>query len=545
MSHGHPDGGRCVTRENNENRLEQSLALEIRFAAPRDRPVERLVESLAALLPLRRRRMARRRITFLDTPDGRIARAGACLTATADAGGHRIEWRHGDVLARCTLGSALQFAWDIPDGRVRQRIDPVVGMRRLLPVAEIDPDGVLLDVMDATGKTVARVDIVAGRARAAKPRSPWRTFRPFLTLRALRGYDEACAGPIAIVESRPGLERSDCTLQGHVLQAIGADVPSDVSAYRVALEPGMSADAGWLRMQRELLRIVGANHAGVLSGLDSVFLRDFRAGVRRALALFGQMKGVLPQAEIDDLRAELDWLLQVTAPARDLDVLVCGLRAAPDGLDPGEPSTMLAYLEEERARTQQALAEHLTSERYRQLIDRWTEVLSRDPGHEPAAVDGALPLGPSVAQRAWRLYERVRAAVERVRGDTPAAELQGIRTEAAKLCDLLEAATGLFDPDAASALLQAVKPLETALGEYDAACRQESRLRRYAAMPLEATPERALVRGVFESLADRAARHAAGLRQLVNQQLLRFGEPANRRAFARVLHMEHTTELTS
>ena len=122
------------------------MALETRYAARQDWPVERLVESLAALLAVRRRRIARQRITFLDTVDGRVGRAGACLTSTADAGGNRIQWRQGDVRVGCTLSGVLRFAWDLPPGAVRQRIEPIIQGRRLLPLAEAEQDGVVLDV---------------------------------------------------------------------------------------------------------------------------------------------------------------------------------------------------------------------------------------------------------------------------------------------------------------------------------------------------------------------------------------------------------------
>jgi hypothetical protein len=111
------------------------LALETRYAARRDWPVERLAASLAALPTVRRRPITRQRITFFDTPDGRVGRVGACLTLTADAVGMRLQWRQGALRVGCTLGGMVQFAWDLPRGTVRQRIEPIVEMRRLLPLA--------------------------------------------------------------------------------------------------------------------------------------------------------------------------------------------------------------------------------------------------------------------------------------------------------------------------------------------------------------------------------------------------------------------------
>jgi CHAD domain-containing protein len=519
------------------------LALETRYAARRDWPVERLVESLAALLTVRRRPIRRRRITFLDTPDGRVGRAGACLTWTADADGNRLQWRQGNLRVGCALGGMVQFAWDLPQGAVRQRIEQVIEMRRLLPLAEAEQDGVLLDVLDQTRKTIARLDIVAGRARAPQRRSPWQPFQPFLTLNALRGYDAQCAGPIAIIESRPGIERSDLALQGHVLRAIGASLPQDVSAYRVELEPMVRADIGSLRMQRELLRIITANHAGVLTGLDGEFLHDFRVGLRRSRTLLGQIQGVLPQAEVDHFKTELSWLGRVTGPARDLDVLLLGLRAAAKTLNEDQCRLILARLEQARAEAQHALAVQLTSERYRLMANRWKEFLCRDVPVYPGDGCGALPLVTVVSQRAWWLYRRTLSGIEHVRSDTPAHELHRIRIDAKKLRYLIDAAASLYDPADLTIVLRALNRLQSVLGEFNDACVQASWLRRCAGMPHETERDAALVRRAAEALADLADRRAEELRKAANQPLLRFGESATRVAFARVFHIEHLTEL--
>ena len=519
------------------------MALEVRYAARRDWPVERIVESLAALLTVRRRTIARQRITFLDTFDGRVSRAGACLTLTADAGGNRLQWRQGNLRVSCVLGGVVQFAWDLPHGFMRQRIEPVIEMRRLLPLAEAEQDGVRLEVMDETRKTIARLSVVAGRARAPERRSPWQAFRSFLTLNALRGYDQQCAGTIAIIESRPGIERSELALQGHVLSAIGANSPHDVSEFCVELEPMVRADVGALRMHRELLRIMIANHAGVLTNLDSEFLHDFRVGVRRSRSLLGQIKGVLPQAEVDHFKGELSWLGRVTGPTRDLDVLLLGLRSPSKDLNEDQHRALLAQLEQERARAQQAPAEQLTSERYRLLVEQWQDFLLQDPRANPGDGRGALPLVTVVSQRAWRLYRRTLSGIEHVRIDTPAHVLHQIRIDAKKLRYLIDAAASLYDPEDLAIVLRALKRLQSVLGAFNDACVQASWLRQYAGARNETEPDVTLVRQGAEALADLAERRAEELRKPVNQQLLRFGESATRDAFERVFHIKHLTEL--
>jgi len=519
------------------------LALEIRYAARRDWPVERLAESLSALLAVRRRPLARQRITFLDTSDGRVGRAGACLTVTADADGHRIQWQQGNLHVGCTLGGTVQFAWDLPQGSLRQRIETIIESRRLLPLAETEQDGVLLDVLDEARKTVARLSIVAGRARASKPRSPWQSFQPFLTLNALRGYDNQCAGPIAIVESRPGIERSDLALQSHVLHAIGVSVPQDVSAYHVKLDPEVRAGIGSRQMHRELLRIIAANHAGVLTASDGDCLHAFRVGVQRGHALFGQIDGLLPRAEIDHFKTELSWLVRITAPARDLDVLLLGLRSPSKDLNEDQQRLLLAHLEQARTQAQEALVEQLTSERYEQLVSRWQEFIS--PAVRVESDDGcsAAQLVTIVSERALRLYGRTLAGIEHVSSDTPIHDLHQIRMDAEELCDLIDAAASLYDPEDLTIVMRALRRLLSVLGEFNDACAQTSWLRQYAVALDETECDATLVRRAAEALAGLTDRRRDKLRKPTNQALLRFGESATHVAFERVFHIEHLSEL--
>lgn len=397
--------------------------------------------------------------------------------------------------------------------------------------------------MDESRKTITRLYIVAGRARAPERRASWRQFHPYLTLDAFGGYDDQCAGPIAIIESRPGIERSDHTLQGHVLHAIGASLPRDVSAYCVELDPMVRTDVGAPRLYRELLRIIITNHAGVLSGLDSESLHDFRAGVRFGRSLLGHIEGMLPQAEIDHFKMELARPGRITGPARDLDVMLLGLRSRSKHLDEEQQGAILAQLEHERAQAQRTLAEQLTSERYRQLVERLQQSLAQDACARPGGGCGELPLVTVISRQAWRLYRGTLTVIEHVRGDTPAHELHRIRADVKELHCLIAAAASLYDPDELSVVLWALKRLQSVLGEFNDARVQANWLRQYAESMGETVLDPTLVRQAAEVLADVADGHMKELRKTVNKQLLRFGESATRAAFERVFHNEPLIEL--
>jgi CHAD domain-containing protein len=512
--------------------------LEVYYAASRSSPVERVVESLAALLSVRRHPIMRQRVTFLDTFDGRVHRAGASLILTSDGAGRLLQWRKGELRLQCAVDKTAQFAWDLPKGAARQRIESVVEMRRLLPLAQSEHSGVLLDVLDQTRKTIARLSIISGRARSPKRRSPWRPLRTFLTVNALRGYDEQCRETVAIIDSRPGLERWESALQGHVLRAIGASAPHDQSRFNVALDLKVRADVGARRLHRELLRIMLVNHAGICADVDSEFLHEFRVALRRSRSLLAQLKAVLPQAQVDYFKSELSWLGQMTGSVRDLDVLLLSLRAPSNALDADQQRALIERLEHERGRAQQGLAAQLKGARYRELVRQWKQFLARRPGATPAEEHASASFATVVSQRARKLYRRTLVAIERVNGETTAHELHRIRIDAKKLRYLIDAAASFLDRDDLAVALRALKQLQAVLGDFHDACVQASWLDRYAGSLNETTPAAVMARQAAQALAVAASRRAAQLRKPVNRQLMRFGESSARSAFERLFRTE-------
>ena len=77
---------------------------------------------------------------FLDSFDWRLYLAQATLEEQLDAEGHRLLWRDSgtDTLPRIQRIDAVPgFAWDLPAGPVRDRLEAVLGIRRLLPLLEV------------------------------------------------------------------------------------------------------------------------------------------------------------------------------------------------------------------------------------------------------------------------------------------------------------------------------------------------------------------------------------------------------------------------
>src|SRR5262245_60850097 len=254
---------------------------------------EAITASLQALLPTRHHAIPRHRFTVMDTFDVRVRRAGAHLTGNGVNGNSTLAWEaNGCSRLKIRLKQPVSFAWDLPSGPLRQVLKPVIGVRRLLPQAEVETSGSRLDVLDDSGKTIARLRIESGRARLPTPRAAWQHLPTLITLTGLRGYDDCRERLARVVESRPGVRSCEEDLHGMALLRIGARGSQDDSAQGVDLSPTVRADVGARQIHQALLRVLVANEPGLRANLDTEFLHDFRVAVRRTRSLLRQIKHV-------------------------------------------------------------------------------------------------------------------------------------------------------------------------------------------------------------------------------------------------------------
>ncbi len=480
---------------------------------------ETMTSSLQALLPTRLHRIVRHRFTVLDTFDGRVRRAGTRLTRTGINGTSTIAWqRRGGYRLTARSKQPINFAWDLPDGPLQQVLAPVVGVRRLLAQAEAEEHGSVLDVLDERGKTVARIRITSGRARFPMSPNGWQRLPTVITLTALRGYEDASAQLIPVLESRPGVEQCAEGFHGLMLERLGADYV-EISSPRLSLAPNIRADEGARQIHRALLGVLMANEPGVRANLDTEFLHDFRVAVRRARSLLGQIKHVFPPEVVTHFSTEFSWIGRQTGAPRDTDVLVHSLRAHQGDFPAGEMEPLTTLLLEAQQAEHQELVDALNSDRYRRLLSEWQAFLkSAAPS---AARNAGRPLAEVVAARAWRLSRRISSSAETIDDKTEPARLHVVRIDAKKLRYLVDVTPGFYAAADLEVILAALKKLQRLLGDFNDAQVQETRLLD-CTRTLSAAPGSADVTSGIEQLAVQCHQRAARLRGQVMDGLQRF-----------------------
>jgi CHAD domain-containing protein len=510
------------------------VTTEALYTAPGLEPAS-LAPTIARLLGVHSRAVPACRVVCLDTFDGRIAARGGLLLQVGEGPAARLDWRprDGRLRTQTALPATVAFAWNLPRGAVAAQLGPIIGVRRLLPVAELELKGRALEVLDDRGKPTARVSVASARARRPGRRR-WHALPTLVAVTGVRARHGGFRRVRALVESRLGLRRSPEGLQALGLKAAGVVRPPDLSQVGLELSASERADAGARAVFRRLLAVIQANEAGVRHDLDTEFLHDYRVAIRRTRSLLGQLKKVFPPDRVEHFREEFRWLGMVTGPTRDLDVLMLALRQAPD-----DPAGTIGKLKRDVARRQRrmhrAMVGHLDGPRCRALFSQWSRFLGRTRPASPEPANASRMFTDLVSSRVRRLYEKLAERAALVTDQSPPAALHQIRIAAKKLRYVADLARSRQGGAAVDEVIAALKELQAVLGDYNDTVVHERLLMEAGRVLVRAPPERADILRSIGRLVKQLRARRASLRPRVFRQLRRFCSHRTRSKF-RHLH---------
>jgi CHAD domain-containing protein len=514
-----------------------SIPRESAYVVPAELSTETITRNLLTLLPTRGRPIAKSRFTVLDTIDGRVRQAGASLTRAGEGRASTVKWQTlaGSDRFAVRMTRPVSFAWDLPEGPLKEEVAPVVGPRRLLPQAEAEEQGTLLEVLDDRGKAVARLRIASGQARLPSTNDDWRPWPAMLTLTGLRGHDDEYEQLVPVIASRPGIQRCPEGPVAAILRQVGASDPCDLSSPKLALNPAVRADVGARQLHLALLEILVANEPGVRGNVDSEFLHDFRVAIRRTRSLLGQIRNVFPADVVEHFATEFSWIGRLTGSPRDADVLVLALREQHAEFDAGDMNGLIAFLAGSQQREYEQLIGALDSTRYHRLLADWRAFLESPIPSAPQTEYAHAPLASVVSRRALRLSKRIVKSAKTIDRHTTAERIHKIRIDAKKLRYLVDAASPCYRPADINSILAALRKLQGALGDFNDAHVQETMLVNCGrAICGGGGPSGALL--TLGRLAERCRQRRGRLRKEVAEKLSRFRDKevqkACKRAFA-------------
>jgi hypothetical protein len=129
------------------------------FLLPAGLGLPDLLERLAPLGTLDAGADTTSRLTFFDSFDWRLHRAGWSLEHAGDGarGWLRLRPLDGGRPIERQAGAAIRFARDLPPGSLRDRLEPVLHPRALMAIARADVTETPITVRAAPGRAVARL----------------------------------------------------------------------------------------------------------------------------------------------------------------------------------------------------------------------------------------------------------------------------------------------------------------------------------------------------------------------------------------------------
>jgi CHAD domain-containing protein len=230
---------------------------------------------------------------------------------------------------------------------------------------------------------------------------------------------------------------------------------------------------------KEQADAIARHDPGARLGDTPEHVHQLRVATRRARSALRSARPLLEVEWAEGVRAELKWLAGELAPARDLDVLLAGLREDADEL--GKPAaSIVRSLEAERRRAQKRLVVALDSARYVTLLQ---ELERAAEAPRVRAVDASL------SKLAAREFRRLRRAMRSL-GQHPSDEaVHELRKRGKRARYAAELAGG----KRANRFAEDVKLFQDVVGEHQDAVAAEERLA--ALVPKTKSPEAVFVAG--------------------------------------------------
>jgi CHAD domain-containing protein len=413
---------------------------------------------------------------------------------------------------------------------VRDRIIVLIRPRALLPIVRAVSTATVTRLLNADGKTVARLTADHVTVTAPSRAATTAELAPRLAVTGVRGYPAPARRASALLASVPGVTYASQDVFIAALTALGrhpADYSSSVAAEITAEMPAQVAVA---RLLLRLLDTLESNIDGVLRDIDTEFLHDLRVAVRRTRSAIKLLGAVLPDELAEHYKAEFKWLGDVTTPVRDLDVHLLGFDAMAgqlEGASPADLEPLRAFLVRRRAREFRRLSAALRGPRTRAIADDWRKALLkiRDDHGPRRRRPTAEALALSTTGRAFR---RIAAQGGAITPQSPPESLHDLRKRAKELRYLLEFFAPLHDPVAYRKVVGDLKQLQDCLGDFQDSEVQRDEIKTLAdAMLAERAAPAATLLAMGE-IAAKLARGQAEARDEFAARFARFAGPAGR-----------------
>ena len=442
----------------------------------------------------------------------------------------------GESLKGPTTGiSSPEFAWDLPDSQLRKRLEPIIKMRALLPLAEVHTWSRTYRILNKDEKTVAR--LVTTEVRTAGGESE-AVLAAYLSLRPVRGYPKHARKLAKNLRRAGKVTAMTEDLYLSALKQAGKKPGSYSGKLNLRLKAKKRSDSSTKVILRYLFAIMKANEAGITADVDTEFLHDYRIAIRRTRSALSQIRNVFPVDVTEHFKQEFRTLGQLTNTLRDLDVYLFSEEEFEARLPAAMGQDIVPLFDYLRLLREQALEEvraGLSSSEYARALDEWQQFLNEPVSKKPAAANGAMPIVDLARKRIYKRYRRVIRDGDYILTHTQDELLHALRIECKKLRYLLEFFASLFPRKKMARLIKQLKKLQDNLGDFnDLSVQQDYLMHMAEELPLDDPRSRKALVATGYLVENLGYRSRRTVKANFADTFTEFASPANQALFRRL-----------
>ena len=453
----------------------QIMINNLKFNLPDGHDEKQFIRQLAGHYSIKKEPTGAERFTIYDTFDWRLFNKSLILQLS----GNKLFLRK---LAKFEILHSLEFSkipvfiWDFPAGELKEQLAPIMEMRALLQLFELQSRSRPYRILNPDEKTVAR--LVFEEIRPLRKRRT-AALANHLWLKPFKGYPKYARNLSKRIEAAGFTLGKADDIYFKALAAVDKKPGSYSTKVNIRLDPAMRSDQAAKVVLRFLLNVMRTNEAIFEKDLDTEVLHDFRVAIRRTRSALAQIKNVFSTRTTDRFKKDFAYVGKRTNALRDLDVYLLNQDAYKamlpavlrDDIDP-----LFRHLRKKRAKAFQHVMRGLKSKKYATIMKDWEVFLNRPPPGSVTASNAELPVIDLARQRIYKKYRGVVKTGNKILANTEDKMLHVLRIECKKLRYLMEFFASLFTRKKINALIKQLKNLQDNLGDFNDLCVQQEYL---------------------------------------------------------------------
>jgi CHAD domain-containing protein len=451
------------------------MLTNVKYSLPDGFVEKQFIRELTEHYAIRKEPAISEGITFYDTFDWRLYNKSLVLYASENKLFLR-KLAKSDFMHNLEITSQPVFIWDLPDSELKNKLAPIIKMRALLKLAEVQSRSTFYGILNQDKKIVTRLAFEKIRPSLKKD-AP--VLARHVWLNPVKGYPKYSRN-LAEYFEKAGLSISKKdNIFIKALESEGKKPGSYSAKVNLKLDPDMRADKAAKVILNFLLSVIRINEANIEKDFDTEVVHDFRVAIRRTRSALGQIKYVFPTGITERFKKDFAFVGKLSNDLRDLDVYLLNEAAYKAMLPPvmrDDIDPLFDYLRKKRTQALHKFIRQSKSKKYTKILQDWETFLSEPRQDSTTALHAELPIFDLARKRIYKKYRSVVKAGNLILENTEDEMLHVLRIHCKKLRYLLEFFSSLFDPKKVSILIAQLKKLQDNLGDFNDLCIQEEYL---------------------------------------------------------------------